>query len=117
MIKRFIFLGVLFIFSCTNDVEEPFDCEAENPTYNAHIRSIIITNCTDSNCHDANAPSDIKPLTNYTETKNYALDPSNSFLSSIKHLSGFQPMPDGEPMLEENDILRIECWIGNQCPE
>ena len=107
-----IFTSILFQ-SCTHDNEEELygeECKKENLSYSEDISSIISNHCI--LCHsDANYTSlgGGIPLEAYENVKNFA--ESGALLGTVKHLSGYTPMPKGGAKLDDCQLEQIEIWI------
>jgi hypothetical protein len=111
---------VLLIGSCYYDKEEllyPVDlnsCDTSNVTYAVSISPIVSQYCT--MCHGtsyATSGGGVK-LDDYANLKTYA--ENGKLLGTIKHDTGFSPMPKGGGMINDCNILIIEKWINNGSP-
>ncbi|TNJ43471.1 hypothetical protein KFZ70_16870 [Tamlana fucoidanivorans] len=103
-------LSTISFYNCANDSED--DLTNPNPiptvvTYNAHVKSIINTNCT--SCHSDPAVNGANvPLTTYTQVKSAVQN--NNLISKINGNGPGGLMPLGGPKLPENLIDVIEKW-------
>ncbi|MBR9921287.1 MAG: hypothetical protein GYB31_10650 [Bacteroidetes bacterium] len=104
-------LAVLLIPACYYDVEEELyptnNCDLESVTYTDVILPILEENCFV--CHNAAAPQGGVQLEGYSSLKIYV--DSGQLLGAIKHESGFSPMPQGQPQLDECTISKFQTWI------
>jgi hypothetical protein len=106
-----IFLTSFLIFSCRKDkVQEvtiqPEEC-GETVSYTNEIQPFLDINCSTSGCHNANSGSAGYVLETHTQIS----DNADVILSVIRHESGFSPMPQGSPKLNDSTIQKMECWI------
>ncbi|MCB0572017.1 MAG: hypothetical protein KDC66_19765 [Phaeodactylibacter sp.] len=107
---------ILAIGGCYYDVEEDLypsqECDTSNVTYSGTVAPIIQNNCL--LCHsNASRLGDIT-LEGYTNIKVYA--DNGRLLGAVKHQSGYAPMPDGAPQLDDCLISRIEQWVVDGAP-
>jgi len=110
---------LLFAFSgCYYDSKEFLypeltSCDTANITFNVCIKNIMNESCL--GCHGGSAASGggIK-LENYADVKLRVDD--GKLIGSIKHTSGFSPMPKGASMIESSKITIIEKWISAGAP-
>jgi len=120
MIKKFLFpmtfIAMLSFSSCYYDKAELLattaDCDTTKVTYSITILPIIKTNC--EACHSGGSPSGNVLLSNYTEIK--AAAENESLMGTIKHKTGWSPMPKGGNNLSDCDIRKLEIWIKNGEP-
>ena len=101
--------------SCYYDVEEELypsgNCNTANVKFSATILPILQEQCYA--CH-TNATKSLGggiSLEGYTNLKPYVTN--GKFLGSIKHQSGYVPMPDNSPKLSSCRISQIEKWIAD----
>ncbi len=110
-----VFLS-LFLGSCEwKNEEEEFGivvCDTSQVTLSGTVRPILQTNCyaCHSNQTASTAGAGIN-LDDYAALKGRASSPS--FLGSMKHSSGYSPMPRGAEKISSCDIRLIETWIKN----
>lgn len=118
-VSFFLLLSVffsLFLASCEwKNEEEEFGivvCDTSQVTLSGTVKPILQTNCY--SCHSSAAASSFGAginLEDYTALKDRASSPS--FLGSMKHSSGFSPMPRGAEKISACNIRLIETWIKN----
>lgn len=60
-------------------------------------------------CHSGSSPQGNIQTASYTALK--ALAAKSSFMGSIRHLSGFSPMPQNAAKLSNCQIDQIDKWI------
>lgn len=106
-----IYLTVILGISCSYNSEEELynqvDCSFENISYSDDILPLITTNCYD--CHSAAANFGNINLEGHDQLSKFALN--GQLLGSIKHTSGFSPMPQNRAQLVECNIEEISQWI------
>jgi len=103
---------MLLLFSCSKDQAKPksdLDCMTTAHSFADDIQPILTTNCALSDCHSSAQDDGGFPLNTYEDAVFAAGFPQ--FLQAIKHESGAEPMPDGEPKLPQEHIDAIECWV------
>jgi hypothetical protein len=99
--------------SCYYDNEETLypgstDCNAvTTPSFATDVLPILNNRC--NNCHSGVSPSAGIKLNSHTEVLKYVND--GSLLGSIKHSSGFSPMPKNGSKMSACQIGLIETWI------
>ncbi len=104
-------LLVMGMIGCTSDNYDDYyadNCDTTNVTYSESVQPIMQNRCV--SCHNANFPSGGVRLDNYEQVKKHADE--GDLLGSIKHLPGYEPMPQGSK-LDDCTILKIEIWIDN----
>ena len=89
-------------------------CNGKTPSYTANIKSIIDASCA-SSCHSARNRADGIDLSNYEEVKAEAA--KKRFMGSMKHESGYDPMPKKANKLDDASLQLIACWIENGMPQ
>jgi hypothetical protein len=116
--------GILILFfligSCYYDKEEllyPVDlnsCDTTNITYSTGVSPLISNYCL--MCHGANYATSGGGvnLNDYNNLKTYV--ENGKLMGTIKHETGYSPMPKGGGMLNECSISIIQSWINNGSP-
>ncbi len=115
--KLKIFLVILFISilsGCYYDNSEELypsnGCDVLNMSYSNDIIPILTNNgCL--GCHNDVATLD---LNGYDDIKKYV--DNGILIGSIKHNTGFRPMPEGSVKMNQCLIDKIESWINNGAP-
>jgi mono/diheme cytochrome c family protein len=116
-------IALLLIGACTHSPDDtvnpggpndppPVDtiaCDSTNVTYPETVYPILQANCI--SCHGGATPSGGLNFTNYDHVAFVA--ESGQLLGSIRHLAGFQPMPQGGPKLSECEIALIAKWVND----
>jgi hypothetical protein len=114
MNKHLFALFFIIFVSCSSDNEEEFynqiGCDVENVSFSSTIDPIIDQNC--KSCHFNGNRTGVTLVT-YENIKISA--ESGELLGSIKHLPGYDPMPQGGK-LDDCTIEKIETWINNGTP-
>ena len=82
------------------------DCDTTNISYSTDIWPTINSSCT--GCHSGAAASGNVKLEDYNDIKNSG--ENGGLLGTIRHESGWSPMPKGGSKLQDCDILKIEVW-------
>lgn len=82
-------------------------CDSVSVSYSKSVEPIITTWCV--GCHNQNNAGGGISLSTHNDVLNCIN--SNRLLGSIKHLSGFSPMPKNGGQLSTCDIAKIEKWV------
>jgi hypothetical protein len=115
----FFIVLVLTGVSCYYDNEEALypqlstSCDTTNVTYSVTIVSIMSNNCYSchSNSNAAAYGNNIK-LENYTDVTSYI----DRVLGSVKHTSGYVPMPKNGGSIKTCSIDQLDIWVRNGMP-
>lgn len=103
--------ALLCVASCSSDNEEDLFgddiCDTTDVSYAEFIAPTMQTFC--NACHGTVAPSAGIITATYEGLREVALD--GRLVGSINHESGFSPMPQGQPMLQECIRLKIQAWV------
>lgn len=84
------------------------NCDATTvTTFSVDVLPLLNSRC--NNCHGGTSPSGGILLNTHTEVLKYVNDGSLS--GSIKHASGFSPMPKNESKISACQIQKIQSWI------
>jgi hypothetical protein len=106
-----VFSMVLFVISCNYDAEDVLYgnkiCETTSMSYKEDISPIITQNCFA--CHRNNSTISSLSLEGYDNLLSQV--ESGSLVGTIKHLSGYSPMPQGLSKMSDCNISKIEAWI------
>lgn len=110
-----IFFLVFILFSaCTYNNEEDLygdlTCDTSNVTYLTHIKPIVEQNCIQ--CHGNVIQNEGFNFNNESDLK--AAASSGRLSGAINHKSGFAPMPNGMPKLDDCKIQIMNKWIENE---
>lgn len=82
------------------------DCSKTSYTYMTDIKPIMDEKCVQ--CHNQN----LKAGYNFGEIESVKRAGGNGYLlGTIKHESGYDPMPAHAEQLDQATINKIECWI------
>lgn len=102
---------VMTLSSCYYDVEEElypnYGCDLTNISYSADIVPIMNRYCY--SCHSVAANQGNIILEGYDQMVRYIND--GSLIGSIKHESGWIPMPEDAPKMPDCDIMKITEWV------
>jgi len=82
-------------------------CNSTVFTYSGAVRPTLESKCT--GCHSGTAPSGGVNLSDYTNTRTWALN--GRLYGSIAHQSGFSPMPKNSAKLSDCEIQQVQQWI------
>jgi hypothetical protein len=113
MVKPSFFFFTFFLAACTYhdlgnldgpEAEPPFVCDNE-VSWQHEILPIMETSCALSGCHDGISRRD---WTDYDEVKRYA--------TAIKQRTQDRSMPFDGPMLSQDQINIIACWVDSGAP-
>lgn len=120
--KKRIYAAMLFacsFCSCYYDKEDYLygtsPCNSSGSSFSTTVLPILNQRC--NSCHSSNAASSAGGgiiLDNYNSVKNYV--PNGSLLGSIKHSSGYSPMPKGGGSLTACEIAKVTDWVNNGAP-
>jgi hypothetical protein len=117
----FLLFGVIFLATllsgCYYDKEELLYpdgvvCDTVAVSYNADVQAILQLRC--NGCHGGAFPSAGIDLTTHENVLIYAN--GGGLLGSIRHESGFSPMPKSAPKIPVCEINKISAWINNGAP-
>jgi hypothetical protein len=110
-IIKFLLLGMVVFSSCYYDVAETLypasTCSTVNMSYATDIDPILQHNCYA--CHSAAVNNGNVTLEGYNNLIHYVN--SGQVVGTIKHQSGFSPMPKNSGSLSDCEIAKIEQWI------
>jgi hypothetical protein len=96
--------------ACTDSGEGDDDCSSENMSYSMDVRPILQSNgCMTAGCHGGDAMTNPLFMDSYESLKIY-ID-ANRLLGSLRHQSGFSPMPKQGEKLTNCELLKIDSWI------
>lgn len=116
IIKGMILVMTISAVSCFYDSEEdlyPFsECVTTDMSLQIHILPILERNCYA--CHSAAVNTGNITVEGHSELIKHVN--SGKLLGAIRHESGFRPMPDALPKMNECDISKIEHWIADGAP-
>jgi mono/diheme cytochrome c family protein len=82
-------------------------CNSTVFTYSGAVRPTLESKCT--GCHSGTAPSGGVNLSDYSNTRTWALN--GRLYGSIAHQSGFSPMPKNSAKLSDCEIQQVQQWI------
>jgi hypothetical protein len=105
IIKLWINMGAQNTYNCSN-------CDTSNFTYSSRVKNIMNTWC--KGCHNPSSAGGGFDLSTYNGVA--ASVANNKLLGSIKHLTGFIPMPQGGGQIPMCDIDAIAKWINAGFP-
>jgi len=89
------------------------DCDTTNVTFGNDIMPIMSASCT--GCHSGSAPAGNIRLSNYSEIVTSANN--GGLMGSIKHESGWSPMPKNGNKLNDCTIKKLDTWIAEGTPD
>ncbi len=104
LIAKWIQEGAKNTFNCANT---PTTCDLNSVTYSGTIAPLMAKYC--NGCHSGTAPSGNIRTANYTALKTLTTRPS--FMGSMRHLSGFSPMPQNAAKLSTCQLDQIQKWL------
>lgn len=106
-----LLLLVLWSSACYYDVEEELypsnGCDVSNVSYSGTVEPIIKNRCYV--CHGTGVNLGNVTLQGYDALKTYAQN--GKLLGTIKHESGFSPMPQSGGKVPDCEIQKVEKWI------
>lgn len=83
-------------------------CDTTKFTYSADISKIMSSNCM--SCHNSGTVL----LNSHSNVQTLALN--GRLMGALKHLSGYQPMPNSTSFLSDCELKKIQKWIDNGAP-
>lgn len=111
-----IVFAALLMTACAKDVDEDLNpddlCDTENMSYQSDIVPILRNNCY--GCHNSDARQGGIAFDSYEGLKDIV--DKNRLLGAIRRQSGFSPMPQNAPKLQDCDIDQIAAWVGDGAP-
>jgi hypothetical protein len=111
----FFGMGIMFV-SCTYkskiNVSNISTCTTTGITYTNFVQGYLSNNgCASSGCHGGQQPP---LLLTYNDVKVAAAQAN--FMGSIKHSSGFSPMPKYSSKTDSCTIAKLDAWIAANMP-
>lgn len=118
---------MIIIFSCTKENREDLQplvlnnnnntttplpvasCDTSNITYATYVNPLMMSSCGTIGCHSGSFPAASVSLDTYTDVKYYV--DNGQLMGTIKHQTGYKPMPQGASKLSDCDIAKLEAWI------
>ncbi len=115
------FTAMLLMFtmnSCYYDNMEDLypetgNCDTTIVTFSAEIWPILESNCY--GCHSGSAPSGNISIENYNDVT--ILVENGKLMGTIRHETGFSPMPKASNKLSDCNVTKIETWVNAGYPE
>lgn len=109
-------LALALLPGCYMDNEEelyPDDptatCDTAIVTYSGTVQPIIASNCATSGCHAGSAPASGYNLESHAGLA--AIATNGRLLGTIRHESGYSPMPKNTSKLPDCSIAQITAWV------
>jgi hypothetical protein len=107
--------------SCYYDKEDILYPNAAGPCdtsvvakFSTVVLPLMNTNCNYSGCHNTTSAASGVILDTYNGVKAQAVN--NRLIGSIKHSSGYSPMPKGGAKYSDCNIAKIQQWINSGYP-
>lgn len=116
-----IFVGIILsLLACTKTSEEKLLleaelsrlCSADSIKFATDVVPIINSNCMP--CHNNDRQEGGITLVTYDDIA--AMADNGSLMGTIKHESGYSPMPANSPKINDCYIRALETWITNGKP-
>lgn len=113
-----LIIFVATITGCYYDSEEKLyatistTCDLTNVTFAGTVKPILQASCL--NCHSNSRASGSGGgirLENHTDVQSFAIN--GKLIGTVKHLSGYQQMPQGGGKLPDCEISQLQKWIDN----
>jgi len=118
----YIIIVLLFLSSCKkNKASSPSPtvasttpagqayCDTVTVSFSSQVKPIFNVNCSTSGCHNSASSAGGYVLMNYSQISNN--NTITRSLNTMKHMSGYSPMPKFAATLNDSLIQQIECWI------
>jgi hypothetical protein len=103
------------VFACSKKSSvNDYDCTGLTPTYTNNVKAILDAKCATAGCHSSSASAAGIDLSNHGQAKSHSNH--SSFIGSIEHSGGYDPMPKGGTKLSADEIRTIACWAQNGSP-
>lgn len=104
---------------CYNDNRETLypvtgSCNTTAVSYSNTLKAITLQSCAFAGCHAGAAPSSGIDLSTYDGLKGIAN--SGLLLGTIRHQSGYSPMPKGADKLSDCVISQYAAWVAAGAP-
>lgn len=112
------------MWDCTKDKAEPPEgtnngdeeemkvdsstCDSIYNGFSADIAPIFSGNCATSGCHDNGTGANGIVLESHAQIEDEVKN--GNVLCAIEHETGCNPMPNGQPQLDQDTIEAIKCW-------
>ena len=111
-IKVFLTFCILLltILSCSDNVPS----QESGITYTNQIKDMI-SGCANAGCHSMDASPDVQSLASYQDV--IAFNNSDRIIASLKHESGFEPMPRGGNKWTNEEVNILIEWFDNGAPK
>jgi Planctomycete cytochrome C len=106
VIRRWIATGAIDSGACNTVI-----CDTNNFTYSGAIAPLIQLNCV--GCHNTSSSAG-GSLADYNSVYQAAVN--GSLVGTISHLPGYNPMPQGAPMLSDCQITQVKKWVAAGAP-
>ena len=105
---------VLLYASCAKNNKEDIlaqqgQCDTSITGYAQIIKPILDQQCATSGCHNSTTKAGGYDLETFSSLQSIAL--GTKFLGSLKHETGFSPMPKNSGKLDDCSIQKIETWV------
>jgi len=116
MTKYILFVAFFFLMiasACYNNNMEylypqiPGSCDTANVTFSGKVKPILDDNCV--SCHNSANASGSVNLDGYSNAITYVTN--GKLIGTIKHSSGFSPMPKNGNKLSDCQITIFDIWI------
>lgn len=117
--KKFLlsFSTIAVTFILTSCKHEAIDtCNTSAFAYAADIKPIMDARC--STCHKASYTGENGGLylDSWADLNDYVINNPENFMGSIKHVAGYEPMPEGGSKLSDCEIKKLQNWIDAGAP-
>jgi hypothetical protein len=103
----------LTFLSCKSDNEEDLflgnECNTEGVSYGDFVAPQMAASC--NSCHGSGTII----TTNHTNLRTIALN--GKLMGSINHETGYLPMPQGQPKLEQCTRQKLGAWVSDGAPD
>ena len=111
--------GLVFLSACYYDKEDllygaALPCTDSTGTISYATKVVPILQNSCYGCHSGGTPSGGIAMGNYTADK--ALVTNGKLIGTIKHTSGFSPMPKGGTKLSACNIAVVQKWVTAGAP-
>lgn len=118
LIGSFLITILVSLSACYYDSEEflygttPDICDTSPVKFSTQVTAILQRNCYA--CHSTGSNLGNLLLDSYSAARDAARNPS--FMGSVRHQGGYEPMPQGAGKLSDCDIQALQTWVDDGMP-
>ena len=114
-----VFVAMLAMNSCYYDKTDKLypstTCDTAKMSFNANIKSMMKTNCTDKGCHTSSNPNGSIELETFAGTK--ATVAGDKLMNALNYVSGGSKNMPPTGKISDCDLSKVQAWIKRGSPE